>query len=484
MTRAPAITALLLTFMAAPALAQIPVPMPGDQPAKKEKTADREEDEEKRPKKKTYTAPEKKPLPEGEAEVLTGPVAVIRFDGMVNPGMGEFVIDAIERAQKEKAQALIIEMDTPGGMVSTTQKMVQAILPAQVPIIVHVTPSGAHAASAGTFITLAGHVAAMAPATRIGAAHPVFGDGRDPESAGKHMARKIENDLVAMVEGIAKERNRNVEWAKDAVIESISATADEALEIGIIDFVARDRDALLEKLDGYQLMIGDEKVELATKGAVVKEYEQSLRSSLLIFLANPTIAMILGLIGFIGILIEIKAPGMFIPGIVGVLCLLVAAISMESLPIDAGGLLLVVVGLGLLVAEFYTPTYGALSVTGGIALAIGFVLLIDPSDPDFAIDPSFRLTWLDVVPVVLAAVGFSFFLSYYIVRSKMTKPFSGSEGLVGSQGKVLRPVGPEGGQVFVGGEYWQAWSEEPIDKDEEVEVVKVEGLRLEVKKKS
>lgn len=474
---------VFLSCLASPALAQLPLPLGETQPKKQKKEPEQTKDEE-RAEPKTYVRPEAKPLPEGDPRVLSGPIGVIQFDGMVNPGMGEFVVDAIERAQQEKAQALIIEIDTPGGLVSTTEKMVQAILPSKVPIIVYITPSGAHAASAGTFITLAGHVAAMSPATRIGAAHPVFGNGQDPESAGKHMARKIENDLVALVEGIAKERNRNVEWAKDAVVESISATADEALEIGIIDYVARDRADLLEKLDGRQLMVADEKVELDTDGAAVIEYEPSLRSSLLVFLANPTIAMILGLIGFLGIIIEIKAPGMYIPGIVGILCLLIAAISMESLPIDVGGLILIVVGLGLLVAEFYTPTYGALSITGGISLAIGFVLLIDPSDPDFAIDPTFRLTWIDVLPVVLTAVGFSFFLSYFIVRSKMTKPFSGSEGLVGTHGKVLRPVGREGGQVFVGGEYWQAWSEEPIDKDEEIEVVKVDGLRLEVKKKS
>ena len=351
-------------------------------------------DEEKKPEEKkpdedatpkSYTKPGKRALPEGDAEVRSGPIAVVRFDGIVNPGMGEYTIEAIERAEAENKQAILIELDTPGGLVQTTQQMVKAMQSSKIPIIVYVTPSGAHAASAGTFITLAGHVAAMAPATRIGAAHPVTGSGGDPEEGGKHMAQK-ENDLVALVEGIARERNRNVEWAKDAVLESVSATSNKALELGVIDLIAQDRADLLQKLDGYQLMVGGTKVELRTKDAPVVEYKPSLRSWLLNFLANPAIAMILGLIGLMGIVVEIKAPGTWIPAAVGVLCILIAAISLEQLPIDTGGVILVLAGLGLIVAEFFTPTHGALGVIGGVVLAIGLVLVIDIGNPDFAID--------------------------------------------------------------------------------------------------
>ncbi len=461
--------------------------LPFLEPQKFEQHDDKKPDEDAKPDDaapKSYPRPAKVALPEGDPEQLSGSIALIRFDGIVNPGMGEFTIDAIARAEAEKRQAILIELDTPGGLVSTTEDMVKAMLGSKIPIIVYVTPSGAHAASAGTFITLAANVAAMAPATRIGAAHPVTGSGGDPEEGGKHMAQKVENDLVAFVEGIARERNRNEAWAKDAVLESVSATSDKALELGVIDLIARDRSDLLDQLDGYQLMVHGTKVELRTKGAPVVEYTPSLRSWLLNFLANPTIAMILALIGIMGIIIEVKAPGTWIPGAIGVLCILIAAISLEQLPIDTGAVILILAGIGLIITEFFTPTHGALAVLGSLVLAIGLTLVIDVGDPDFAIDPMVRLTWIDVLPVVITSVTFTFLLSYFAVRSRHTKPITGSEGLVGARGKVLKPVGPSGGQVFVGGEYWQAKSSESIGANEDIEVVHVEGLMLEVRRRS
>ena len=465
------------TMLVALLLAQIPNPLlePKFEEVKK--------DEPVKESTKNYVKPDKKALPEGDAEVLSGGIAMIHFDGMVTPAMGDFTMEALERAQDERKQALLIELDTPGGVVSTTQDIVKAIMKAKIPVIVFVTPSGAHAASAGTYIALAGHVAAMSPATRIGAAHPVLATGQDPEEAGKHMARKIENDLVAMVEGIAKERNRNAEWARDAVVDSVSATADKALEIGVIEFIARDADELMKKLDGYQLMVGGTKVELRTKDVPVTKYDQTARNWLMNFLASPLVLLMLLAFGVIGLIIEVKAPGGYIFGTVGVLCLLLAIMSVGELPIDVGAVILLVAGIAMVVAEIWTPTHGALAILGGIALAIGMVFIVDLSDPDFKIDPTFRLSFIDVVPVVIAMVGFTFFLSYYAVRSKMTKPMTGSEGLIGARGKVLKPVGPTGGQVFVEGEYWQAKSSEPIAVDEDVEVVKVEGLSLEVRRK-
>jgi membrane-bound serine protease (ClpP class) len=228
--------------------------------------------------------------------------------------MGAHVTSALERAQREGAQLLLIEMDTPGGLVSTTQDLVQAILTAEIPVVVFVSPSGAHAASAGTFITLAAHVAAMAPATRIGAAHPVTGAGKDPEeSGGRHMARKIENDLLAMVEGIAKERNRNVEWAKDAVRDSVSADAAKAAEIGVVDLVADDRDALLAALDGREIELNGRRVAFSLSAPEIRTYEPSMRNELLNLMASPGIAALLGLLGLIGILIEFYNPGLIVP---------------------------------------------------------------------------------------------------------------------------------------------------------------------------
>ena len=430
-----------------------------------------------------YDKPEVPPLPKGPARQLSGPIAIVAFDAIVSPGMGEYVMDAIQRAEEEGAQMVLIEMDTPGGLVSTTEKMVQAILTSKIPVVVHVTPSGAHAASAGTFITLAAHVAVMSPATRIGAAHPVTGGGKDPEAEGsKHMAAKVENDLLALVEGIAQHRHRNVQWAKDAVKHSVSAHAARAVEIGIVDFVARDRADLMKKLDGRELMLGDEKVALSTQAATFVEYEPSMRNELLALLASPGIAMILGMLGLIGIMVEIYHPGMIVPGVMGGLAIICSLVAMEQMPIDVGAALLALVGVGLLLAEVYTPTSGALGVLGGVGLTIGLLLLIDPTNPDFAVDPSIGLTLWDVLPLVLLLAAFVAYLSYFVVRSKRGHVTTGSEGLIGQTGHVLKKVGPEGGQVFVAGEYWKATAPETIAKGDTVEVVKVRGLVLEVRR--
>ena len=481
---ASALASALALLVAGDALAQFPLPFGQPAPTPPPNKEAAEPAAPAVTNDKAYTKPAAAPLPDGPARTLTGSVAVVAFDAIVSPGMGEFVTEALQRASREGAQLVLIELDTPGGLVSTTEKMVQAILTAKIPVVVHVTPSGAHAASAGTFITLAAHVAAMSPATRIGAAHPVTGGGKDPEAeGGKHMAAKVENDLLALVAGIAKHRNRNVEWAKDAVRHSVSAPADRALEIGVIDLVATDRRDLLDKLHGWELMLGDEKVALQTRGARVVEYQPSLRDRLLALLADPGIAMLLGVLGLIGIMVEIYHPGLIAPGVMGVLCILCSLIAMEQLPIDVGAALLAIAGVGLLIAETFTPTHGVLGVLGGIGLTIGLLLLMDPANPDFAVDPSFSLSLLDVLPLVALLALFVAYLSVFVVRRRRRRPTTGSEGLIGQVGHVLKAVGPEGGQVFVAGEYWRARATETIPEKESVEVVKVEGLLLEVRRR-
>ena len=430
---------------------------------------------------KVYEAPEPAELPEGPPEILDGFVALVRFDAMVNPGMGEHVSSSIERAKQEGAQILLIELDTPGGLVSTTQNMVKDMLSAPIPIVVYVAPSGAHAASAGTFITLAAHVAAMAPATRIGAAHPVTGGGKDPEEAGgKHMARKIENDLLAMVEGIAKERNRNAEWAKDAVRDSVSADAEKAAEIGVVDLVAESREALFEALDGRELELSGRRVQLSLQSPEVRIYEPSMRNQLLNLMASPGIAAILGLLGLIGILIEIYNPGLIIPGVIGVLAILCSLIAVEQLPIDVGGALLILGGIALLLAELYTPTFGALGVLGVIGLGLGLVLFIDTGNPDFDLDPSFALSIWDVLPALLLIGGLVIYLSVFVLKKKRQQSATGLDSFIGQEARVLTPVGPEAGQVFIGGEYWAARSrgERVIPASARVRVMGVDGLKL------
>lgn len=478
---------LYFTGSHAPVFAQFPLPLFGDDEDAKKKKKKSEDEGEKAElpavdPNKIYPKPERPVLPEGEARKLSGHVLLLGFDGMVNPGMGEYVIAGIERASKDGAQVVLIEMNTPGGLVSTTQKMVQTIMASKVPVIVFVTPSGSHAASAGTFITLAAHVAAMSPATRIGAAHPVTGGGKDPEEeGGVHMGRKVENDLVAMVEGIAKERGRNVEWAVDAVRMSVSIDAEKAHEIGVVELIARDRAELFEKLEGYELMISGEKVSLHPKGAEVVKHELSLREKVLNLLASPGIAMILGMLGVLGILAEVYHPGLIIPGVIGVLCLLLSLISMEQLPIDLGGALLILAGMALIIAEIYTSTYGALGALGVVGLAFGAVLLIDLENPDFSVDPSFALSWVDVMPLVLVFAAFVGLLGWMLTKNRRQAPTTGNEGLVGVTGTVLKPVSLSEGMVFVAGEYWQARSSTPLPENAEIEVVRVDGLTLHVR---
>ena len=476
-----ALTLVAAMFLASTAYAQLPFPLPGgptSKPATTEPTSAPIVEG-----KKAYPKPEPMPLPDGPGRDLSGAVRVVVFDAIVNPGMGEHVIEAIELAEQNGEQMVLIEIDTPGGLVTTTEKIVKAILAAKVPVVVHVTPSGAHAASAGTFITMAGHVAAMSPVTRIGAAHPVTGGGQDPEAAGgKHMAAKVENDLVALATGIAEARHRNKAWAEDAVRRSVSATAEEAEALKIIDLIAANRIALFKAIEGRPVVLHGEKVVLHPVGAPVVLQELSLRQWVLNLLASPGIAALLGVLGLLGILTEIYKPGLIIPGVMGVLCLLCSFIAVEQLPIDVGAALLILAGVGLLLAELYTPTFGALGAMGLIGLVIGLTLFVDPSDADFAIDPSVRLTMWDALPLAALLGGFVAYLSYFIATTQRGQPTTGKEGMVGATGRVLKTVGPSGGQVFVAGEYWQATSPETLEVDAIVQVTGVEDLRLQVRR--
>ncbi len=486
--RIPSVVARLAVGLAAVAAAlgggtaraQFPFPF-GEPPEPKPKPAESVQTATVATNEKAYARPAPGSLPEGPAEDLEGFVAVLEFDGIVNPGMGSHVAQTLLQAERDGAQLLLIELDTPGGLVSTTQTLVQDILTAGIPVVVFVTPSGAHAASAGTFITLAAHVAAMAPATRIGAAHPVTGGGQDPEEAGgRHMARKVENDLLAMVEGVARQRNRNVDWAKDAVRDSVSATAEKALDIGVIDLIAADRADLLDQLDGRELELGGRRVRLKLEGARIEVYEPSLRNQLLNLLANPGIAALLGLLGVLGILMELYNPGLIVPGVVGVLALLCSLVAAEQLPVHIGGVLLVVGGLALLAAELYTPTFGAFGLLGLIGLGLGLVLFVDVDNPEFDLDPSFALSPWDVVPGLLLLGALIAYLSFFVVRKKRDVSLTSLESFIGQEARVLQEVGPQSGQVFVSGEYWAAKSRgpEPIAKASRVMVVGLDGLTL------
>jgi membrane-bound serine protease (ClpP class) len=423
-----------------------------------------------------------------------GRVAEAVVVGAIDPGAGEFIRKAIARAEADEYEALVLRLDTPGGLVSTTREIVQAELESSVPIIVYVAPSGARAGSAGVFITLAGHLAAMAPATNIGAAHPVGlgvgGSGKDDDEDGKGgrseqqvMAEKLENDLAAFAESIAEQRGRNVEWAIRAVRESDSVSATRALELNVIDLVAPDRDALLEAADGRTVKLGAALVPhlLKTKGLPVDELPWSLRERFLHLIGEPNLASMLLSLGVLGILLELYHPGVFVPGIVGAISLLLGVVGMSALPVNVGGVALLVLGLGLIVAELFVTSFGLLGVAGAIAFAAGGVLLVDNTGANFFADRDFGVRASLFVPTALFVAMIAIFVGYKAVDAWRRKPIVGASGLVGEVGEIDVSILPgHVGKVFVHSELWNAVSDSELPRGARVRVVEVSGLTVKV----
>ncbi|MBW1808989.1 MAG: nodulation protein NfeD [Deltaproteobacteria bacterium] len=424
-------------------------------------------------------------------------IAVIEIKGGIFAGTAEYVANAVERAEREKYQCLLIEIDTPGGALDETQEIVKSMLSARVPIVVFVTPKGAQAASAGTFITMAGHVAAMAPGTRIGAAHPVSislipstpGDDEEDKEKKKKSAdqaaimnEKVTNDTVSFIQGIAKERGRNAEWAEKAVRESVSITSDEAVKIKVIDLEAENLDDLLELIDGRQIKLEKKTTAtLHTKGAKIDRWEKSLKQRLLGALGNPNLLMILFLVGLGGIAMEFYHPGAIVPGVVGALFLLLAMISMQILPVSLGGLLLVLAGIGLMIAEAFVVSYGLLAIGGGVLLVLGGIMLVDPSSQPYYMDPTMQVDWTVLIPTVVVLGAGLILIGYKVVSTQRKKIKTGIEGMDGLVGDARSEINKEGGMVFVRGENWKAVSQEVIPKGSRVEVVSLDGLLLHVK---
>jgi membrane-bound serine protease (ClpP class) len=346
------------------------------------------------------------------------------------------------------------------------------MLGAPVPVMVYIGPSGAGAGSAGVFITMAAHVAAMAPGTNIGAAHPVAGGGQEVKGV---MGEKIENFTASFSESIAQKRGRNTEWAIQAVRKSVAITEKEALKINVIDIVARDIDDLLKQADGRKIDIDGHKHELALKNVRVMRHEMSLKQKVLNTIADPNIAYLLMMAGILGLYMEFAHPGVIFPGVAGAICLLLAFASLQLLPINYTGLVLVILGIALLVGEAFYPSFGVLGIGGIISLTLGSLLLFDTPMSDFGVDRS----------IVFTAVGtlgsFVLAISYLVFRSQKAKPTLGIQGLIGEVGEVRDKLSPVG-RVFVHGEYWKAEAEKEIDTGEKVEVVGVEGMVLKVRR--
>jgi membrane-bound serine protease (ClpP class) len=401
------------------------------------------------------------------ARGAAGEVHVMTFDGIINPISARYFVRGIEDAAAVGAEAVLIELNTPGGLLDATEDITSAMLAARVPVIVYVAPSGARAASAGTFITMAGHVAAMAPGTRIGAATPVAGDGADiPDD----MRLKIINDTVAYARNIADERGRNADWAEEAVRDAVVASATEAEELEVVDLVAESRGALLQAIDGRTVTIRGDEVTLATADAAVSERPMSPFEDFLMVLSNPNIAVILLSLGTLGLYFELSAPGSFFPGIAGAIAIILGLFSLGTLPINYAGLALLLLGLALMGAEIWVASGGVLGIGGGIAFLLGGFLLIDDTQAPF-MEVSRPL----LIGVTLALVLFSLVAFRAVLRSRHRRVAIGGSDMYGMTAVLRGPA-----SVFVEGELWGVRTEDgaTLQPGERVRVTGREGMTL------
>jgi membrane-bound serine protease (ClpP class) len=411
-----------------------------------------------------------------------GHINVITIDGSINPASSDYLQGAIQQSESDGAEALLIELDTPGGLLSSTKDIIQAMLNAKVPVIVFVSPKGAWAASAGTFITLAGHIAAMAPGTSIGAASPISVSGgggtreEDDERSDVSM-EKAEKMTMAFMEAIATERKRNVEWALSAVREAEAIPQDEALKLGVIDLVAEDRSDLLAQIHGMEIEIGGEQIVLDLDGAEVRMIEMTGMTKFFNFLASPDIAMLLVMAGMLGLYIEFQQPGMLVPGILGAFCLVLAGFAFQILPFSWIGLLVMLVGMALLILEVFVTSFGALFTLGIICILVGGTMIFDmPEVSDLTV--SF---WSVLVPLVTGFAIVGGVVVLLVTRSIFRAQTAGVDELLGLIGETRTALTPEG-KVFIRGEYWSATADQEIANGEPVEVTAVEGMNLRVRR--
>jgi membrane-bound serine protease (ClpP class) len=397
------------------------------------------------------------------------PVATVVVDGVISPVTLRLVETAIARAKASGAQALVIQLDTPGGLERSMRAICQRLLSAEIPVIVWVGPTGARAASAGVFITMAAHVAAMAPATNIGAAHPVaVGGGVDKESL-----RKVENDAAAFIRTVALERGRNADWAEKAVRQSVSITERDAVRLKVVDLVADSIPDLMTKLDGRTVKTARGAVTLATRDAVVKPIEVGFRDRVLAVITDPNVAYVLMMLGTLGLIFELSNPGAILPGVIGGISLILAFFAFQSLPINFAGLLLILFAIILFIAEVKVTSHGVLAIGGIVSMALGSLMLYD------APEVGFRVSWRVLVPTVALTAGLFLFALTLGVRAFRRRPLLGTSGLVGEIGVARGPLEPDG-QVSVHGELWRAVADRPIADGTPVTIVDVQGLTLRV----
>lgn len=400
-------------------------------------------------------------------------VLAVRVSGVINPVSSEFISKNIIRANAMQAEALVIELDTPGGLDTSMRNIVKDIIGSSVPVIVYVSPSGARAASAGVFITMAAHVAAMAPGTNIGAAHPVSMGGKMDTT----MSEKATNDAAAYIKSLAERSGRNAAWAENAVRKSVSATETEALKEHIIDFVSKDLNALLKEIDGRKVTTAAGDRTLNTANAPVTHTEMDLRYKILSFISDPSVAYMLMLLGFYGLFFELTNPGTIFPGVTGAIFLILAFYSFQTLPVNYAGLLLIILAIVLFILEIKIVSHGVLTIGGIISMVIGSLMLFDSPAPFLRISLSL------IVPAVLVTALFFTATLSLAYRALRRKPATGGEGLIGTEGKAVTDITRAGGTAALHGEVWSAISDEIIKKGDKIEVVSLSGLQIKVKKK-
>jgi membrane-bound serine protease (ClpP class) len=404
---------------------------------------------------------------------------VLKVDGVINPVSAEYIVSGIKEATISNAELLIIQLDTPGGLDTSMRMIIKEMMASSVPVVVYVSPGGSRAASAGAFITIAAHIAAMAPGTNIGAAHPVNMGGK----MDREMSKKIENDAAAYIISLAKKRGRNETWAEKAVRKSVSISEDEAMKENVIDIVSENMDTLLKDINGRKVEVEGGAKTINTEGIKLKHIEMTLRQRILDTLSNPNIAYMLMLLGFYGLFFELSNPGAILPGIVGAISLILAFYSLQALPVNYAGLLLILLSIILFILEIKVVSYGALTLGGIISLVLGSMMLIESPAPYM------KISLYLILPAAAGTAVFFLFLVGAGLKAQRKKPTTGKEGLVGEVGITESDIiGSTGslceGKVFVHGELWDAHSSEEIKRGSEVVVTGIEGLKLIVKAKA
>ena len=402
-------------------------------------------------------------------------IIVIEVEGAINPVVAEFVVNEIRSANTSSEELIVIRMDTPGGLDASMRKIIKAIQSSKIPVASFVSPSGSRAASAGTFITIASHIAAMEPGTNIGAAHPVNLMGGGTGGQAKLMEEKVVNDASAYIRSLAEQRGRNAHWAELSVRKSVSVSAEEAKRLNVIDLVAANLDSLVLALDKREVKLRGSIITLNTAERNITFKEMNSRQRILDIIASPNVAYVLMILGLVGLYLELSNPGLILPGVVGSISLVLALYAMQTLPINYAGLLLIILGVVLLIAEVNVMSYGLLAMSGAISIFLGSIVLIDSDDP------AMQISKMILYPTLGMTFMFSIGSIYLAKKAHQLVTTTGMEGLLGEIGVVKETLNPEG-RVLIHGEMWKAESDTVISVGEKVSVEVVKGLKIQVRK--